>query len=131
MAEMDLSETPGESERATMDRVLRMFSEDGVAGYGPDAGVGVHCPFCPPMEDSSYIHIGRRVNFLGNDTYDAAGRYGLEVRGDVTAIEFWSETCPHRWALAFGFHKGATFVRVIRLADTEATPPYAGDDPEV
>jgi hypothetical protein len=77
-------------------------------------------PVPPIPESASYIHIRRRMNYLGNDNYDASGHYGLGVRGNVAAIEFSSETCSHRWALAFGFSKGATFVRVVRLPDEES-----------
>lgn len=110
-------ESVEQSQRETMRRLRQMFSADGVAGYGPDDGPGVRCPFCTTAENASYIHVDGRVNFLGNDDYNASGRYGMDVRGDVTGIEFSSETCAHRWALAFGFHKGATFVRVVRLPD--------------
>jgi hypothetical protein len=112
-----LGELPEEAQAQTMERLRAMFTANGVAGYSPSDGPGVRCPFCPPSERASYIHIERRVNFLGDDEYDAEGRYGLGVRGDLTAIEFSNETCAHRWALAFGFHKGATFVRVVRLSE--------------
>jgi hypothetical protein len=117
--EDELAELPEEAQEHTMKRLHAMFTAEDVAGYGPEEGPGVRCPFCSLTESATYIHIERRVNFLGNDHYDASGRYGLDVRGDVAAIEFWSETCSHRWALAFGFHKGATFVRVVRLPKAE------------
>jgi hypothetical protein len=113
------AESANEAQRATPQRLRAMFTTQGVAGYGTGDGAGVICPFCPPEEDASYIHITQRLRLVGNDNYDTAGEYGLHVHGDVVAVEFWSETCPHRWALAFGFHKGATFVRVIRLADSD------------
>lgn len=102
----------------TLRLLGRMFTDDGVAGYSSDDGPGVICPFCAAKEDASYIHP-RMVEIPGNDAYEAKGSYGLEVRGDVVAVEFRSETCSHRWALAFGFHKGATFVTVTRLPDRQ------------
>lgn len=86
----------------------RMFTSEGVAGYSAAEGAGVICPFCPASAQASYIHFR-----------ETSGPSSLEVAGHTTIIEFESETCPHRWALAFGFHKGATFVDVARLPDAE------------
>ncbi len=80
-------------------------------------GCQVVCPFCHRSMDGYYVQIDNTRWTPGNDNYDAADEYpNLGVRGDVTAIHFSAE-CGHHWALAFGFHKGWTFVRVVRLTE--------------
>jgi hypothetical protein len=83
MADDDMIETGERAQRATMQRLRRMFTAAGVGGYGPDEGPGMQCAFCPDGA-SEFIHVTRRINFLGNDNYDATGQYGLAVRSGST-----------------------------------------------
>jgi hypothetical protein len=94
-----------------------MFAASGSGGYD---GAGVVCPFCREGRDDnsdvvSHVHVRRRVIFPGKGRGAARGRYGMFVRGDVTAIHFRCEEGQHEWALVLGEDKGAVFVRVVVL----------------
>jgi hypothetical protein len=79
---------------------------------------GVSCPFC---DDEVYAYATGYHTFAGEDSGKARGRYGLDVRGGVEAIEFAGESSTRRWALAFGFHNGNTYMSVARLPNANET----------
>lgn len=86
-----------------MDGIQALFLKE-----ESEAGI-LHCPYC----GSDYVCLGSMLTFSGKDHYQAAHAFGLGVRGDVDALLFEGE-CGHRWALAFGFHKGRTFYKLVR-----------------
>jgi hypothetical protein len=113
------AESPEEAQTHTMERLRAMFAASGTGAYDES---GVVCPFCDLTKSDgvSYVHMDWRINHLGNDHYDASRRYGVSVRGDVTALTFWCAEGGHRWVLAFGAHKAGLVVRVGRLPDEES-----------
>lgn len=100
----------------TVEMLRRMYDASGTGAY---LDAGVVCPFCPrKLGDYSYVHLGDITHLPGNDNYESSNPWGLNVRGDVVAQEFWGE-CGHRWIVAYGEHKGGLLVKFIELPGSE------------
>ena len=94
-----------------MDEIKALFLHEN------DQQCLLHCPYC----GGEFVRLNRFLTFSGGkEGYDAARVFDLGVRGEVDVLLFEGE-CGHRWALAFGFHKGVTFYKVVRdLREPEA-----------